>query len=69
MIEAAKTVKVGDAFDPDVYMGPLISRKAVQNVHNYIDIALKHGQGCKLVLDGRHISQKYYQLLLDKLND
>ena len=51
MIEAAKTVKVGD-----VYMGPLISRKAVQNVHNYIDIALKHGQGCKLVLDGRHIS-------------
>ena len=56
MIEAAKTVKVGDAFDPDVYMGPLISRKAVQNVHNYIDIALKHGQGCKLVLDGRHIS-------------
>lgn len=56
MIEAAKTVKVGDAFDPDVYMGPLISRKAVQNVHNYIDIALKHGQGCKLVLDGRNIS-------------
>ena len=56
MIEAAKTVKVGDAFDPDVYMGPLISRKAVQNVHNYIDIALKHGQGCIHVLDGRHIS-------------
>lgn len=54
MIEAAKTVKVGDAFDPDVYMGPLISQKAVQNVHNYVDIALKHGQGCKLVLDGRH---------------
>lgn len=55
MIEAAKTVKVGDAFDPDVYMGPLISQKAVQNVHNYIDIALKHGQGCQLVLDGRNI--------------
>ncbi len=54
MIEAAKTVKVGDAFDPDVYMGPLISQKAVQNVHNYIDIALKHGQGCQLVLDGRN---------------
>ncbi len=55
MIEASKTVKVGDAFDPDVYMGPLISRKAVQNVLDYVDIALKHGQGCKLVLDRRQL--------------
>ncbi len=54
MVDAAKKIKVGDAFDPDVYMGPLISQKAVQNVHNYIDIALKHGQGCELILDGRN---------------
>lgn len=53
MIEAAKTVTYGDALDPDVFMGPLISEKAVQNVKNYVDIALKHGQGCSLVLDGR----------------
>ena len=51
MVEASKTVKVGDAFDPDVYMGPLISRKAVENVHHYAELALKHGQGCKMVLD------------------
>ncbi len=55
MIEASKTVKVGDAFDPDVYMGPLISRKAVQNVLDYVDIALKHGQGCSLALDRRQL--------------
>lgn len=55
MIEASKTVKVGDAFDPDVYMGPLISRRAVQNVLDYVDIALKHGQGCQLVLDRREL--------------
>ena len=55
MIEAAKTVKVGDALDPDVYMGPLISRKAADKVIEYVDIALKHGRGCKLVLDGRHL--------------
>ncbi|MBR4423318.1 MAG: aldehyde dehydrogenase family protein, partial [Mailhella sp.] len=54
MIEAAKTVKVGDALDPDVYMGPLISRKAADKVIEYVDIALNHGMGCKLVLDGRH---------------
>lgn len=52
MIEASKKVVVGDAFDPGVYMGPLISRSAVENVERYIDIALKHGQ-CEMVLDGR----------------
>ena len=54
MIEASKTVKVGDALDETVYMGPLISRKAADNVIEYVDIALKHGHGCSLVLDGRH---------------
>ena len=55
MIEASRTVKVGDAFDPDVYMGPLISRKAADNVLGYVDIALRHGQGCELVLDRRKV--------------
>jgi len=54
MVEAAKTVKVGDAMDPDVYMGPLISRAAADRVVEYVDIALNHGHGCSLVLDGRH---------------
>lgn len=55
MVEASKTVKVGDAFDPDVYMGPLISRKAADNVLGYVDIALKHGHGCELALDRRKV--------------
>lgn len=55
MIEAAKTIKVGDAFDPDVYMGPLISKEAAEKVKTYVDIALQHGHGCSLVLDGRHV--------------
>lgn len=54
MIEAAKTIKVGDAMDPDVYMGPLISAAAAENVRKYVDIALEHGHGCSLVLDGRY---------------
>ena len=53
MIEASKKVTVGDAFDPDVYMGPLISQEAVENVKKYVDIALAHGT-CELVLDGRN---------------
>ena len=53
IVEASKKVKVGDAFDPEVYMGPLISRAAADNVINYVDIALRHGK-CELLLDGRH---------------
>lgn len=53
IVEASRKVKVGDAFDPDVYMGPLISRDAVDNVKKYVDIALSHGK-CELILDGRN---------------
>ena len=55
MVEAASTIKVGDAFDPDVYMGPLISRKAVDFVHTSLSAALAHGQGCALALDRREL--------------
>lgn len=54
MIEAGKKVTYGDALDPDVFMGPLISEKAATTVKNFVDIALNHGQGCSLVLDGRN---------------
>lgn len=55
MVEASKTVKVGDAFDPDVYMGPVISQKAMEHIKGYVDIALNHGHGCSLALDGRNV--------------
>lgn len=56
MIEASKGIRVGDAFDPDVFMGPLISREAADTVSGFVDIALKHGAGCSLALDGRNPS-------------
>lgn len=51
MVESAAKITVGDAFDPDVYMGPLISAKAVATVKEYAEKALAHGQGCKMVLN------------------
>lgn len=53
MVAASQSLVYGDAFDPKVYMGPLISRAAVENVHKYIELALQHGQ-CELLLDGRN---------------
>lgn len=55
MIDAAKNIKVGDALDPDVYMGPVISQEAADKIKSYVDIALNHGHGCSLALDGRTV--------------
>lgn len=52
VIEASNKVVVGDALDPDAFMGPVISSKAKQNIENYIEIGIE--QGSKLVLDGRN---------------
>ena len=52
--EASKKVVVGDAMDDGVYMGPLISQAAKENVEKYVDIALEHGGGCSLLVDGRN---------------
>ncbi len=52
VIEASKKVTVGDAMNPDVYMGPVISSKAKASIENYIKIGIE--QGSKLVLDGRN---------------
>jgi malonate-semialdehyde dehydrogenase (acetylating)/methylmalonate-semialdehyde dehydrogenase len=52
MIEVSKNIKVGDAMDPDVYMGPVISAKAKASIENYIQIGVD--EGSNLVLDGRN---------------
>ena len=52
VLAASKKVTVGDAMDPDVYMGPVISKKAKQSIENYIQIGVD--QGSNLVLDGRN---------------
>ena len=52
VLEASRNVKVGDAMDPSVYMGPVISEKAKQSIERYIGIGIEQGSG--LVLDGRN---------------
>jgi malonate-semialdehyde dehydrogenase (acetylating)/methylmalonate-semialdehyde dehydrogenase len=52
IIEASKNIVVGDALDPDVYMGPVISAGAKAKIEQYIEIGIR--EGSKLVLDGRN---------------
>jgi malonate-semialdehyde dehydrogenase (acetylating)/methylmalonate-semialdehyde dehydrogenase len=52
ILEVSKTVKIGDALDPDVYMGPVISADAKKKIEGYIEVGIK--EGANLVLDGRN---------------
>jgi len=51
MVEAAKSLKVGDGLLPGVGMGPVISAKHRQRVVDYI--AQGEAEGAKLLVDGR----------------
>ncbi|MFH0994001.1 MAG: CoA-acylating methylmalonate-semialdehyde dehydrogenase [Pseudomonadota bacterium] len=52
ILAASRNIVVGDALDPDVYMGPVISAGARAKIEQYIEIGIK--EGSSLVLDGRN---------------
>jgi malonate-semialdehyde dehydrogenase (acetylating) / methylmalonate-semialdehyde dehydrogenase len=52
LIEASKNITLGDARNPDIFMGPVISAQAKSRIENYIKIGEE--AGAKLVLDGRN---------------
>ena len=53
LVEAARSLKVGDGMQPGVQMGPVISGTHKDRVTQYIDKGVH--EGAKLVLDGRGI--------------
>lgn len=52
ILAASRNIVVGDALDPNVYMGPVISAGAKAKIESYIEIGIK--EGSSLVLDGRN---------------
>ena len=53
LVEAARSLKVGDGMEPGVQMGPVISGTHRERVRSYIDKGVH--EGAKLVLDGRGV--------------
>ena len=43
VIEAAQKISVGEAMDPDVFMGPIISAQAKQRIEGHIESGIKGG--------------------------
>jgi aldehyde dehydrogenase (NAD+) len=54
LADLARSVKVGDPTDPDVQMGPLISRGQLERVQGHVDAAVQGG--ATLVAGGRRPS-------------
>ena len=52
LLEASKNIAIGDARNPDVFMGPVISAQAKSKIETYIDKGVEGG--ASLILDGRN---------------
>ncbi|MEW6263079.1 MAG: aldehyde dehydrogenase family protein [Thermodesulfobacteriota bacterium] len=52
IMEASRNVVIGDALDPQVYMGPVISAEAKARIEKCIARGVE--EGAKLILDGRN---------------
>ena len=52
LTKASKNITLGDARNPDIFMGPVISAQAKSRIENYISLGVE--AGANLVLDGRN---------------
>jgi malonate-semialdehyde dehydrogenase (acetylating) / methylmalonate-semialdehyde dehydrogenase len=60
LIEALRArlakLKIGAGTEPDVEMGPLVTREHLERVRSYVDLGIE--EGAKLVTDGRSLAIK-----------
>lgn len=54
-----RSLKIGPGNDPEVEMGPLISKQHLSKVENYVETGIK--EGAKLVVDGRNLRLQGYE--------
>lgn len=54
-----RSLKIGPGSDPEVEMGPLISKQHLSKVEGYVETGVK--EGAKLVVDGRNLRLQGYE--------
>lgn len=57
-IEATKQLTIGYGLEKDIDIGPVVSKKALHMLEDYIETGLK--EGAELVLDGRNVQVEGY---------
>jgi malonate-semialdehyde dehydrogenase (acetylating) / methylmalonate-semialdehyde dehydrogenase len=51
LAQRAKALRIGDGMTPDVEMGPVVTKQALERIENYIKVGVD--EGAKLIVDGR----------------
>ncbi|XP_078432237.1 aldehyde dehydrogenase family 2 member C4-like [Wolffia australiana] len=59
-VESAKSLKIGDPFDPEVNHGPQVDKRQFERVLSYIDLGKK--EGATLLTGGRQWGEKGYYI-------
>ena len=54
-----RALKIGPGTDPEVEMGPLVTKTHLDKVRGYVDVGVK--EGAKLVVDGRDFKMQGYE--------
>lgn len=54
LVSAIKELKIGNGLDPSVKVGPVISKHALEKIHQYVKIGIK--EGAKLLIGGNPIT-------------
>jgi betaine-aldehyde dehydrogenase len=56
LVERAKKIRVGDGFDPQTEMGPLVSRGQMERVQRYIEVGVS--EGARIECGGERIGDR-----------
>ncbi|MFN0043282.1 MAG: CoA-acylating methylmalonate-semialdehyde dehydrogenase [Alphaproteobacteria bacterium] len=59
LVPRVRALKIGPGTDPEVEMGPLVTRQHLDKVRGYVDQGVK--EGAKLVVDGRDFKMQGYE--------
>jgi malonate-semialdehyde dehydrogenase (acetylating)/methylmalonate-semialdehyde dehydrogenase len=54
-----RALRIGPGTDPDVEMGPLVTRQHLDRVRSYVDVGV--AEGARLVVDGRGLRMQGYE--------
>ena len=59
LVPRVRALKIGPGTDPEVEMGPLVTKQHLDKVRGYVDLGVK--EGAKLVVDGRDFKMQGYE--------
>jgi len=59
LVPRVRALKIGPGTDPEVEMGPLVTKTHLDKVRGYVDLGVK--EGAKLVVDGRDFRMQGYE--------